>query len=292
VVHVDGGKVALQRLVPLAALSALCLCAGALTAPTLGAAVARAGPHGKPVRRAARAHHSHCAKPSSYHLSGGNTHHARRRTNCRKRRSGVHHAAGAHGKRFHPSKARRHLHRSAAHPALSGYAPLPPTPGTGAGPCPDTTLVPNAGDLDRIRTSVLCLINRERAGHGESPVAPDVRLQHAAQAHTESMASQDYFEHVGPGGETLLSRMRATGYIYSTQIGYEIGENIAWGTRSRATPRAIVAAWMASPDHRANILDARFRNTGIGVSSHPPSSLAHHQPGAIYTQDFGVLVTG
>jgi uncharacterized protein YkwD len=46
---------------------------------------------------------------------------------------------------------------------------------------------------------------------------------------------------------------------------------------------------MASPGHRANILDARFRDTGIGASAHPPASLSGGQPGAVYTQDFGVL---
>ena len=44
---------------------------------------------------------------------------------------------------------------------------------------------------------------------------------------------------------------------------------------------------MASPGHRANILDPRFRDTAIGVSTHPPFSLARGQAGAIYTQDFG-----
>ena len=83
-----------------------------------------------------------------------------------------------------------------------------------------------------------------------------------------------------------------SGYIYDSQIGYEVGENIAWGTLWLSTPRAIVAAWMASPGHRANILDAHYRDTGIGVSPHPPTSLAPGQAGAIYTQDFGVIVTG
>jgi uncharacterized protein YkwD len=105
------------------------------------------------------------------------------------------------------------------------------------------------------------------------------------------MAFDDYFEHVGPRGQTPLARMRAVGYISSKQRGFEVGENIAWGTLWLATPRAIVTAWMASPGHRANILDARYRETGIGVSPHPLSSHAHGQPGAIYTQDFGVVVT-
>ena len=85
--------------------------------------------------------------------------------------------------------------------------------------------------------------------------------------------------------------MRAVGYI-SSRIGYEVGENIAWGTLSLASPHAIVAAWMASPGHRANILDPSYRQTGIGVSPHPPVSLADGQPGGIYTQDFGVIITG
>jgi uncharacterized protein YkwD len=104
------------------------------------------------------------------------------------------------------------------------------------------------------------------------------------------MAFHDYFEHLGPRGQTPLARMRAVGYISSSRVGYEVGENIAWGTRRLATPRAIVAAWMASPGHRANILDPRYRETGIGVAPHPPRALAHGQPGAIYTQDFGVII--
>jgi uncharacterized protein YkwD len=153
--------------------------------------------------------------------------------------------------------------------------------------CPGADLQPTETDLGPIRAATLCLVNRERAGHGERPLAPNGRLEQAAQAHTESMASGDYFEHDGPQGETPLSRMRASGYISSSQIGYEVGENIGWGTLWLATPRAIVAAWMASPGHRAKILDARFRNTAVGVSPHPPSSLAGGQAGAIYTQDFG-----
>ena len=49
---------------------------------------------------------------------------------------------------------------------------------------------------------------------------------------------------------------------------------------------------MASPGHRANILDAHFRDTAIAVSPHVPSSLSQGQPGGIYTQDFGVIITG
>jgi uncharacterized protein YkwD len=158
--------------------------------------------------------------------------------------------------------------------------------------CAYAGLRPAKGNLELIRAATLCLINRERIEHGERPLRSNRRLKRAAQAHTVSMAFEDYFEHSGPRGQTPLARMRAAGYISSSRMGYEVGENIAWGTSSLATPRAIVAAWMRSPGHRANILDRHYRETGIGVSPHPPVSLAHGQAGAIYTQDFGVIIAG
>ncbi len=156
-----------------------------------------------------------------------------------------------------------------------------------SGSCAGAELRPTPVDLNLIRAAILCLVNRERAAQGERLLAPNPHLQHAAQAHTDSMAYRDYFEHVGPRGDTPLTRIRAAGYLYSSQVSYEIGENIGWGTLWDGTPRAVVAAWMASPGHRANILDARFRSTGIGVSTHPPFALARGQAGAVYTQDFG-----
>jgi uncharacterized protein YkwD len=84
-------------------------------------------------------------------------------------------------------------------------------------------------------------------------------------------------------------RMRRTGYISSSKQGFQVAENIAWGSLWLGTPRAIVSVWMHSAGHRANILDPHFRDTGIGVSPHT-NGLAHGQRGGIYTQDFGVIV--
>jgi uncharacterized protein YkwD len=152
--------------------------------------------------------------------------------------------------------------------------------------------MPNGEDIARIRAAVLCLINRERQAAGESPLQANPLLVTAAQGHSEEMSREDFFEHRGQRGATPLSRMRAAGYVYSPQIGYELGENLGWGTLGLSTPRAVVAAWMASAGHRENILDPRYRETGIGVSPNPPASLARGQPGAVYTQDFGVIISG
>jgi uncharacterized protein YkwD len=193
-------------------------------------------------------------------------------------------------------KPHTHSHRLTGHRRPAGSAnPQParrPSPAHGAGACQDGGLEPNAQNLDRIRAAVMCLVNQERTSRGEGELQPNERLEQAAQSHTESMASGDYFEHVGPGGDTPLTRMRASGYIYSSQIGFEVGENLAWGTLWEASPRTIVASWMASQGHRENILNPRFRDTAVGVSPHAPSSKSHGQPGALYTQDFGVIVTG
>jgi uncharacterized protein YkwD len=207
-------------------------------------------------------------------------------------------AASVHSSDRHSRRAARH-HR--AHPADSGSGagasaaagstgPLVLTPQDGS--CPDAALEPADTNIELVRAATLCLVNRERADNGEQPLRWNASLCRAAQAHTESMAWGDYFEHTGPDGQTPLARMRATGYISSSRNGYEVGENIGYGTLRLGTPRAVVAAWMASPGHRANILDARFRDTGIGVSPHPPGSLSGGQSGGIYTQDFGVVIPG
>jgi uncharacterized protein YkwD len=152
--------------------------------------------------------------------------------------------------------------------------------------------MPASANIPQVRAAVLCLIDRERARRGEQPLHLSQRMQAAAQHHCDDMLARDYFEHEGPRGETLTDRLRASGYVYSSRIGYVLGENIAWGTLEDATPSAIVAAWMASPEHRANILDARFRDTGVGVAPAVPASLGEGQPGATYTQDFGRLIAG
>lgn len=178
-----------------------------------------------------------------------------------------------------------------ASPALGAPAGQARAAATPPVACQSSNLRPTSEDLERIRAAILCLVNRERTARGESALHIDRHLAQAAQAHTESMASGNYFDHAGPGGQTPLDRMRAAGYIYNSHIGYDVGENIAWGTGSLGTPSAIVAAWMASPGHRANILDPRYRDTAIGVSPHPPRSLAHGHPGGVYTQDFGAIIS-
>jgi uncharacterized protein YkwD len=156
-------------------------------------------------------------------------------------------------------------------------------------PCPNTELTPTEGNREVVAQATLCLIDQERARHGEAPLLLDAHLARAAQDHGAEMIGEDYFAHISPAGVTPLERIRATGYFPSPQDGYAIGENIAWGTFELSTPRAIVAAWIASPEHLANILDGEYLETAISVVPAVPASLAHGQQGALYTQEFGTI---
>ena len=159
-----------------------------------------------------------------------------------------------------------------------------------ATPCQNTDLMPSPANLELVRAAVLCLINRDRADSGDMPLKVNRDLQRSAELHTAEMLSEDYFEHVSPSGSTPVDRDSTSGYIPSPYVGYVIGENLAWGTLSLASPEAIVAAWMASPGHRANILEGSYRETGVAVGDAAPAALAEGSPGATYTQEFGVII--
>jgi uncharacterized protein YkwD len=159
-----------------------------------------------------------------------------------------------------------------------------------ATPCENTQVVPEASNLPLVRESVLCLINTERAQHGKEPLQADAHLESAAESHGKEMLALDYFAHVAPSGLTPVERITKTGYLPSSEVGYVLGENLAWGTLSLATPEAIVKAWIASPEHLANILEGKYRDTGIDVEPSAPESLAEGVQAALYTQEFGVIV--
>jgi uncharacterized protein YkwD len=150
--------------------------------------------------------------------------------------------------------------------------------------------MPTASDLAQVRAATLCLVNKIRVGSGEPPLRDSGTLDAAAQGHSADMVGSDYFEHTTPSGETFDARIVAAGYV-PPGWSYELGENIECGTLGLATPNAAVKGWMNSPEHRANILNGDFRDSGIGVAPAAPAMYASGQPGATYTQDFGALAS-
>jgi uncharacterized protein YkwD len=195
-------------------------------------------------------------------------------------------------KHHHEASRKRALRETEEAPpqALPAALSSGPAPGANGEPCSNTELVPSGSNLAQVRESTLCLINEQREQHGEVPLRENGRLNSAAQGHSEDMVTRDYFEHTSPTGEEFQTRIMASGYVPSG-AEYELGENIDTATLSLTTPAATVTAWMNSPDHRANILNGEFRETGIGVAAAAPAYFSEGEAGATYTQDFGVLAS-
>ena len=106
---------------------------------------------------------------------------------------------------------------------------------------------------------VLQLTNEERARAGLQPLVANPQLMHAAQGYSDLMAGTGCFSHgCGPTPE-LARRLEAAGY----EGWSNVGENIAMGY---STPEQVVSAWMESPGHRANILNPRFAEIGVGYA--------------------------
>jgi uncharacterized protein YkwD len=237
-----------------------------------------------------RKHRQRCHKPTRALHSGRSHRIVRPHRDGRARLQSRKHSPLLHARPVH---AKRAGHTGEAGPTVTLSPPAATTAATIASvlatPCQNTDLTPEAGNLEQVRAAILCLVNQERARSNEFPLQLNAQLAQAAQGHSEDMVGEDYFAHIAPNGETPLNRVEATGYIPNSQVGYTIGENIAWGTLYLATPSSIVAAWIASPEHLANILDADYRDTAIGVTPAAPRSLANGQTGAMYTQEFGVI---
>jgi uncharacterized protein YkwD len=111
-----------------------------------------------------------------------------------------------------------------------------------------------AAGLTRSESTLLHQMNRARAEYGLGPLRFDRHLERAARAHSRAMLREDVFAH-GAFGSRML-QFDVTGSL--------AGENLAWGTGARGTARGIVAAWLASPEHRANLLRPSFTRVGIG----------------------------
>ena len=159
--------------------------------------------------------------------------------------------------------------------------------GIGAGDaCANATLMPGAGNLATIAESTLCLLNGERADRGLTTLRLNDRLQRAALDHGNDMVEHGYFAHQGRDGSQPAERIRASGYL-SAGGQWRIGENLAWGTGELATPKAIMAAWMNSAGHRANILQPAYREIGFGVLAGNPAS--PENGGATFVTEFGVV---
>jgi uncharacterized protein YkwD len=159
--------------------------------------------------------------------------------------------------------------------------------GVGAGAaCANPGIAPAADTLTATIDATLCLLNGERADRGLPPLAANAQLATAGTAYAQDLVAGSYFSHTGRDGSDVLDRIKRVGYI-PRGAAWALGENLAWGTGALATPESIMQAWMNSPGHRDNILNAEYREIGIGIVLGNPAQA--DGAGATYATEFGVI---
>jgi uncharacterized protein YkwD len=193
-------------------------------------------------------------------------------------------ALGAKKKAAKKKKAKtKVVKRAAAKSSVTKRTPQPAAPAAPA-ECANTDLAPDAGNLELIRAALVCLHNRARAQNGLVTLAPNTALAVAAARHSDDMVARGYFEHNTPEGGTFDRRVMAAGYAANGE-GWNLGENLIWGTGELATPAGLMRSWMNSEHHRENILKAGYRELGFGIRLGTPTGAAG---GITVTAEFGV----
>lgn len=115
---------------------------------------------------------------------------------------------------------------------------------------------------------IIVLVNDERQQFELATLSEDSLLTSLAREHSTSMVENDFFGHERYPGERPLS--------YNMSPGTIRGENLAKMPTRQVIPGPYlslqevcewaVSGWMDSPGHRANILEPRYTETGVGVS--------------------------
>jgi uncharacterized protein YkwD len=122
------------------------------------------------------------------------------------------------------------------------------------------------------RRAITCLVNWARNRAGSRSLLPSRSLRRAAAVKGLKVIRCGRLTHA-PCGSDPLAPLRASGYPYAS-----FGENLLLGPRGQLTARQVVAAWLESPPHRANVLRPGFRNLG--------AALVGKQEGAVWVTTF------
>jgi len=127
-------------------------------------------------------------------------------------------------------------------------------------------MVAGAADLSAAsaESSLVALINADRAAGGLLPLRLDARLSAIAHERSASMAGSGQFSHVQSDGQTMVDLVRAAGITW-----YSLGETIGWNNYPSLGDSTSVVnrGWMTSPEHVAIIRSTAFNYFGVGLST-------------------------
>lgn len=114
------------------------------------------------------------------------------------------------------------------------------------------------GSVEEVRARVRDQVNLQRRKKKLPPLVVRAELTEAAQSYAEAMLKRGFYGHVSPDGGTVRDRVSATGYR-----PVRVAENLASG---QTRVEQVMAGWMDSPGHRANILHRHLKEIGVGVA--------------------------
>ena len=126
-----------------------------------------------------------------------------------------------------------------------------------------------------IQSEIISLTNAQRAQNSVGELAENKQLDVAAQQKADNMAKFSYFSHNGPDGKTPWEWIGESGYDYQYA-----GENLAVRF---VDSKDVVAGWMASPTHRANIVKPAYIDVGVGIAQ----GIYKGEPATFVVQYFG-----
>jgi uncharacterized protein YkwD len=139
-------------------------------------------------------------------------------------------------------------------------APVPVGTSRPVTPPPAAVVVP-AANVEALADDLFDRTNMARRNAGLTGLLRSVNLMSAAQIQADQMVKAGRMEHELPGQDYPTLRSRFAAVQYAARAA---GENIGEGQR---TPAAVVAAWMDSSKHRANILSKEYTELGTGVAA-------------------------
>jgi hypothetical protein len=108
-------------------------------------------------------------------------------------------------------------------------------------------------------SELISLSNLERARVGVEPLSPNSLLNQAAQAKATEMLSLGYFSHTSVTDRPPWAFIEDVGYDYTLA-----GENLA---RDYDNSESLINAWLASPTHKANLLNPDYRDIGLAITT-------------------------
>jgi uncharacterized protein YkwD len=141
--------------------------------------------------------------------------------------------------------------------------------------------------LSPLESGVLVDINTFRRAHNLAPLRLNAKLSAAAREHTQQMAQDGYFAHESVDGAAFWKRIQA--FYASGPWGYwSVGENLLWSSPD-VTPQRALQMWLKSPEHRANLMNPRWREIGVAaVHEAAAPGVYKGLDVTIVTTDFGV----